>query len=102
MLYALSQFWREATGFRHAGLRSHRGAVTVVTAISPVDDENAFRAWDRPVGRAASKNEPAVVNLPAAGDRRAQRKLFVTCLQNRIAVLRSETGHAALRRAAKG
>jgi hypothetical protein len=76
--------------------------VTVVTAINPLDDEITFRAWNAPADRAVPKNESAVLDFAGAGDRRAQRKMFVTCLQNRVAVLRSETGHVAVRRAAKG
>jgi hypothetical protein len=102
MLYALSQFWREARRFQRTGSRAHSGAVTAVTAISPADEENAFRAWNTPADRPSPTNESAVLNFAVAGDRRAQRKMFVTCLQNRVAVLRSEAGHPAVRRAAKG
>jgi hypothetical protein len=97
MLYALRQFWFEARQSRHAGSASHRRAVTVVTALNPVDDENAFRAWEAPANRPAPENNSAVVKFSAAGDRRAQRKMLVTCLQNHVAVLRSERGHAAVR-----
>jgi hypothetical protein len=102
MLYALYQFWLETWRSRHTGSRSHSGPVTVVTALDPVDDENSFRAWDTPANQAVRENDSAVVKFSAAGDRRAQRKMLVTCLQNRVAVLRSETGRVAVRRAAKG
>jgi hypothetical protein len=102
MLYALYQFWLETWRSRHAGSRSHSGPVTVVTAINPVDDENSFRAWEAPVNESVPEGNAATVKFSAAGDRRAQRKMLVTCLQNRVAVLRSETGRVAVRRAAKG
>ncbi|HXQ26389.1 MAG TPA: hypothetical protein VN822_08300 [Candidatus Acidoferrales bacterium] len=98
MLYALSQFWREAMRLRHANSNHLTGPVTVITATAGLDEENPGRAWGTPDGPAS----PEVMELASSDERPTHGKVLTTYLKSRLTVLPSGTGRLAVKRVAKG
>jgi len=105
MLFALSQFWREARQFRFANPRTVSGVVTVRVATNPLNgtsDEHApSRAPETSDGSTISEEEPEPARIAAAGDQPARAKVVTTYLKNRLAVIPSGTGRLAVKRVAK-